>query len=81
MCLKIGNRHALRAIAVPMLGFAVSGGLILNRAARLGVMRQFENCAKEYWNRIREFPERLGHLRLETGCVLIAPGKRGHGRT
>lgn len=75
VCLKIGNRRAVRAIAVPMLGFIVSGGLNLSRAAHLSAMRQIGNYAKENWNRIREIPERLEHHRFETGCVLVAPGK------
>ena len=76
VCPMLGNRRMLRAVALPMLGFAISGGLNLVKDARLQIMRQIGKYAKENWLRLREDPGYAERLSFETGCVLVVPGKQ-----
>lgn len=75
VCVKIGNRRALRAFAVPMLGFAASDGLKLDKGARLQIMRKFGKFAKKNWTRLQDDPNSASNLHIATGCLIAAPGK------
>ena len=75
VCLKIGNRRALRAFAVPMLGFAASDGVKLDKKTRLQIMRKFAKFAKENWTRLQRAPNSASNLRIATGCLIAALGK------
>ena len=44
-CPMLGNRRMLRAVALSMLGFAISGGMNLVKDARLQIMRQIGKYA------------------------------------
>lgn len=76
VCPMLGNRRMLRAVALPMLGFAISGGRNLVKDARLQIMRQIGKYAKENWLRLREDPGHAESLRFEAGCLLVFPGKQ-----
>ena len=70
------TNRMLRAVALPMLGFALSGGLNLVKDARLQIMRQIGKYAKENWLRLRRDPGHAVRLSFETGCMLVFPGKQ-----
>ena len=76
VCPMLGNRRMLRAVALPMLGFAISGGLNLVKETRLQIMRQIGKYAKENWLRLCDDPGYAERLSFETGCILVVPGKQ-----
>lgn len=75
-CPMLGNRRVLRAVALPMLSFVISGSLNLVKDTRLQIMRQIGKYAKENWLRLREDPGHAERLRFEAGCLLVFPGKQ-----
>lgn len=72
---KLGSRRAVRAYAVPMVGFGATDGSKLSKGTRLKAMRMIEKFARENWPRLRDDPDHARPLRFESGCVMISLGE------
>ena len=75
LCVKIGNRRALHAFAVPMVGFGAADGAKLSKDIRLKAMRLIGTFAKKHWRHLCQEPEYAKRLQLQNGCIVIALGK------
>ena len=74
-CVKLGSRRAVRAYAVPIVGFVASDGSKLSKGTRLEAMRMIEKFSKENWPRLCDEPEHAKLLRFESGTVMISLGE------
>ena len=74
-CAKAGGRRALRAFAVPMVGFGASDGAKLSKNLRLEAMRLIGTFTRENWPRLLKEPAHADALRFESGRVAVALGE------
>lgn len=75
VCVKVGRRRAVRAFAVPMVGFGASDGARLSKRMRLEAMRKIGKFAKENWLHLRADPGHAKPLYVRRGCVVVHLGE------
>ena len=75
VCVKVGHRRALRAFALPMVGFGASDGAMLSKGMRLEAMRRIGEFAMENWPQLRADPECAKPLRIKRGCIVVNLGE------
>lgn len=75
VCVKVGQRRALRASAVPMVGFGASDGTRLSKRMRLEAMRKIGKFTKENWPQLRADPEHAKPLYIRKGCLVVHLGE------
>ena len=75
VCIKVGRRRAVRAFAVPMVGFGASDGAKLSKRMRLEAMRKIGKFTKENWSHLCADPGHAGPLHIRTGCLVVHLGE------